>query len=57
MSEGPDLLPFGRLESKSVEEALGPRGQQAEHGPAVCPDSKHSQQHPTQPTQPGGGFF
>lgn len=57
MSEGPDLPPFSRLESKSVEKALGPWGQQTEHGPAVYPDSKHNQQHPIQPTQPGGAFL
>lgn len=59
MSEGPDLLPFSRMESKSVsvEKALGPGGQQAQHGPAVCPDSRRGQQHPIQPTQPGGGFL
>jgi len=57
MGEGPDLLPFSRLGSKSVEKALGPGGQQAKHGPVVCPDCKHGQQHSTQPPQPSGGFF
>lgn len=57
MSEGSDLPPFSRLENKSVEKALGPGGQQTEHGPAAYPDSKHNQQHPIQPTQPGGAFL
>lgn len=57
MSEGPDLLLFSRLESKPVEEALSPERNQAEHVPEVCPNCTHGQQHPIQPTQPGGTFW
>lgn len=35
-----------QIAEPTVEKALAPDGQQAEHGQAVCPGSKHGQQHP-----------